>query len=135
MNDGTDAGTSLLFNAAYMGLPYVFNGTIFFSNFSSAEGYELWSYTPTVSGITNISNTQLEMTVYPNPVKNELTLVFEDNSLKQLEIINVLGEVVIKTSTNNLVYKINTENLTNGVYFIRLIDNNNEIKTTKFIKG
>ena len=74
-------------------------------------------------GLTNST-----LAVYPNPAKNTIKI----NGLKTNEsyaIYNTLGAVVKKgTASNNEVIAI--DNLTNGMYFLKLEDN----RTLKFIK-
>ena len=61
-----------------------------------------------------------------------LTIKFRDNIINdQIQIFNPLG-VLIKTIDVSESTKINISDLTNGLYFIRL--KNNQQQTLKFIK-
>lgn len=74
--------------------------------------------------------------IYPNPTKELLNVKTPSNSgfLNSYTISNVLGQI-IQTKTMFTVddYTINTESLSNGVYFIAL-EKGYEKKTFRFIK-
>lgn len=133
VNDGTEAGTSLLFNAPYMSLPYVFNGTIFFSNFSSAEGYELWSYTPLSTGIFAIQNPQAKISIYPNPSNGLLNIELKNNDNSLIEIINILGETVYQEKISMDHETLDIQFLSNGIYTMKVFENEKIISTGKII--
>lgn len=120
VNDGTEIGTSLLFSAPYIGLPYVFNGTIFFSNFSSAEGYELWSYTPTITGISTIQNPQAEISIYPNPTNDQLFVEVVEYKNTTVEILNMEGKLMLQVSMENSKTIMKTETLATGLYLVKV---------------
>ena len=62
--------------------------------------------------------------VYPNPAKDYLTVVTEASSSNpvQLELYNLSGNRMAKYKTNETVYKIQTESLRSGTYYIRIQD-------------
>lgn len=134
VNDGTEAGTSLLFNAPYMGLPYVFNSTIFFSNFSSAEGYELWSYTPVSTGLSAVQNPQAEISIYPNPSTGVFQLNISNipSVNTTVEIYSTTGEKVYGGTIIKQQSEIDISNLSNGIYFVRINDQT-KVYSTKII--
>jgi len=65
----------------------------------------------------NNSNTKT-ISIFPNPANTEINIVFPSSDNAQIEISNVMGEVVIKKENKS---KIDISNLTNGLYFIRII--------------
>ncbi len=72
--------------------------------------------------------------IYPNPASEILNVQLEMlNEATTVSIINALGEVVLteNTTSNNSTLKIN--NLTSGVYFIK-VESKNGSSTKKFIK-
>ncbi|MCK9453150.1 MAG: T9SS type A sorting domain-containing protein [Bacteroidales bacterium] len=74
-----------------------------------------------------------ETTIYPNPGLNRINIK-TDNKELTFELINLNGQYVIRENVNNLK-TINTGFLNSGIYFYRLIDNENEIlETGKWIK-
>lgn len=80
---------------------------------------------------TNVSVASI--TVYPNPVADELNIRFNNAALnnKQLIIYNHLGQVYRKMIINKPVIQVNTKEFTSGLYFISTGDK----KTYKFIKA
>lgn len=77
--------------------------------------------------------------ISPNPVNDYIYLTIRNaiDSKAILSITNLLGEIVFEAnmepSTDNDRYEINTSNLSQGIYFIR-INTNNSIYLTKFVK-
>ena len=74
--------------------------------------------------------------VYPNPVKNELTLRFNNNSNEsaQLEIVDLVGKTLLnkKVLISNGVVKTNIESLSNGTYFVKM-NYRGEVLTSRII--
>lgn len=67
--------------------------------------------------------------VYPNPVKDVLTIKGEN--IKQIMIFNSLGQIVKKLDCNDNTVKVNVESLQNGMYFVNVINGNGEVRTAK----
>ena len=77
-------------------------------------------------------NTELNsVSIYPNPVKDVLNIQGLDTKLNEVAIYTIEGRKVL-TQTANLD-RINTSNLSQGVYFIKLKSSNAE-RTLKIIK-
>ena len=81
-------------------------------------------------------------TIYPNPVRKELSIKIRNNITKDnytLRICDATGRTVydqtkmIETGSNEI--KINVDTLPVGVYFLKIINSKNElVSTEKFIK-
>ena len=72
-----------------------------------------------------------QLTIFPNPVKNNLTIKSNNHSIiKNVVILDLLGKEIIKTQELN----INISNLPNGVYLLKIKGENNKIAIKKFIK-
>lgn len=90
----------------------------------------------TISVITGIKQTNFvyeDFTIYPNPVKNELTVETPNNSSKQHIVIeNIMGQTVFSSAIQNKVI-VDVSTFTTGIYLIKL---NTEKSTTikRFIK-
>jgi hypothetical protein len=78
--------------------------------------------------VTN--NQQNKNFFYPNPAHSELYIVLPAKCSSEIEVMNVIGELVIKSSDQ---YKLDISQLKNGLYFLRVTTSNNQY-TTKFIK-
>ncbi len=73
------------------------------------------------TGINNTVNETLEADVYPNPAKEKVTLSVKGATLKDVTILNVLGEVVYRTELDGkeAEHSINVGALAAGRYIIR----------------
>ncbi len=67
--------------------------------------------------------------VYPNPVKDVLTISGED--MKQVTVYNALGQMVKSINCNDNTVQINVNDLQNGMYFVNVINNNGVMTTSK----
>ena len=85
--------------------------------------------TNVLSGISQISD-EMNICIYPNPVKDEFRINFEGCS--KFDIVDLMGVVVLKGDLHesNIV---STSGLTQGVYLLRFIKANSTL-TKKFIK-
>ena len=63
--------------------------------------------------------------MYPNPVEDKLTISAK-NEIKQLSVVNMLGQTVKTVTPNNRDYQLDLSNLTSGIYFVKAIVNNTE---------
>lgn len=78
--------------------------------------------TPAFEGIT--------ATVFPNPFSNRLQI--ESNTIfKTMELYDVLGKQIFNQSFEN---QINTSNLAQGIYLLRLITEEGEVLVKKVVK-
>ncbi len=69
---------------------------------------------------------------YPNPVKNQL-FIKATNSISQVEIYNLLGQVVMSKKVNQLDTQLDVANLASGTYLMQ-VTINNSVKTFKLIR-
>ncbi|MBC7383260.1 MAG: multicopper oxidase domain-containing protein [Bacteroidia bacterium] len=90
------------------------------------------------TGIINVE--QVHYLLYPNPAINNLTFQFKDAiHFAEVNIINVLGEIILKqtiSNSNSLILDVST--IKEGMYFIQVIERgnteNNRFSIQKFIK-
>ena len=76
-----------------------------------------------------------QMMVYPNPCGDELIISNYQLVIKQLEVIDLLGKVMLTkevSPTYNL--RLTTENLPLGIYFLKATDEKGFVHTAKFVK-
>jgi hypothetical protein len=76
------------------------------------------------------------MLVYPNPVTDVLNINISNSSFKNSEVVvyNVSGAEVLKTNMAKSSAQLNIENLSNGVYLVKVTNQNGFNKTVKFVK-
>ena len=78
----------------------------------------------------------LDVKIYPNPVKDIINIFTEYDSRwigKVIDVIDMNGKIVLKTSIKSSNQSINTSRLAPGVYFIRL-EKDDEKVMRKFVK-
>ena len=75
------------------------------------------------------------ISIYPNPAMDMITIVGSEN-FTHFEVVNLLGQTMVQRSNtdkqNNL--KINVSELSQGTYFIRLKDDENNFIIRKIVK-
>lgn len=83
---------------------------------------------------TKDTTTEKEMQIYPNPVKDIFKIKLNDVKGKvKVSISNLIGQNIIQQNfDNNKEIQINTTNLNNGVYLVK-INNNGKIYTQKIV--
>lgn len=106
---------------------------IVYSGPTTIAGAYIYSY-GTSSGIDDVKNEQT-INIYPNPVSEDLLIDFLESKIIRVEILNVLGEAILIQEISSSTLKINTVELSKGIYFIKTMDENNNISTSKFIKN
>ena len=88
-----------------------------------------------MTAINDVQQVIENMNIYPNPVKENLTLNFtSDKNLNyELEIITISGQVIksqqINSEIGNNSIRVNVESLRQGVYFVKFGN-----QTLKFVK-
>lgn len=92
--------------------------------------------TKSSTGITTVIHSNEDVTLYPNPARNEVNVIFDESmGIRSVAICNLIGKPVSLFKTAGNSAKLNIENLASGIYFIRLMDaNSNPITTRKFTK-
>ena len=100
-------------------------------DFDLVKGYSPVVFSPEVSS----HNTGL--TIYPNPVNEQITIESNDNSqIDELEIFDLFGKSVKSYSPEPGVSKINLNinDLNRGVYMLRIKTNNEFITQKLYIR-
>lgn len=92
------------------------------------DGQEDFSKIVAVYWLTEGKNT---LSIYPNPTHHVLT-VEHTPTVKTFEIVNTLGQVikVVNALVDATQTDINTADLTNGIYFLRV----NQTEVIRFVK-
>jgi hypothetical protein len=122
------------------------------SNFTpgSAAGTftAVYSYTNTSTGCSNTANTSIivaNCTGFSSPTANASLMVFPNPSLhgklklshlygtNTIEVINVLGQVVLKAQSNQEEVELDLSHQANGNYFIKVSASDGSVKTVKIV--
>lgn len=137
-SDGTESGTFQVQdinpggNSVGVAIVYLNNMLIMSANHID-YGAELWRLDNALSTVEYATISKFKM--YPNPVSNNLTI---DGSLTgnyQLEVINNLGQVILKQNQNTSSISLDVSNLTQGLYFLNITSEDGNSQTFKFIKN
>ena len=70
--------------------------------------------------------------IVPNPATNNVTIT-AGNSFHTVEVLSFLGQVVLSQPNTGITAQMDISNLTNGVYFVRIISENGT-SVQKFVK-
>lgn len=117
VTDGTTAGTSKLLDGYGTGNVFVYNNMLFFSNYESATGYELWTLNPGVSGLQKITS-DAKVLVYPNPANSIVNFVIPNHKEAfTVEIYKLSGE---KIRSEQIYKEMDLSNCPKGVYFAKI---------------
>ena len=84
----------------------------------------------------------LQCTVYPNPVTDYLLLNIDDNIVQEYlqtsklsyQLFDTKGQVIATNKIKTTKTKIEMNNLTQGNYLLRIVENDKAIKTFKIVK-
>jgi Secretion system C-terminal sorting domain len=101
--------------------------------------YQALNLTNTPTGIKNVASTIEAVNIYPNPSNAELNINIKSNKAEEITILMLStdGKIVfgnkkqLAAGLNNV--KIETRDLSNGIYNIAIIDANNNSKTIQVV--
>lgn len=79
----------------------------------------------------NEPTVEKEFFLFPNPANETLTINFDQNKNRQIQIFNSIGMLIKEVSVTQTT-QLDVSDLSNGLYFVRL--KNYPKQTTKFIK-
>ena len=103
------------------------------TNGSLAQGVHQPYEISTTLGI-NETTINLELSLYPNPTTNYLTLKVENNTNLSYQLIDLLGKVIANKKVTATSTTIKMEALPKAIYFLKVTRNNQPVKTFKVIK-
>ena len=83
-------------------------------------------------GLTE-NNTIDNTTVFPNPTTGNIFINLNTNSLSEIKITNILGELIYKTTTTKQQIVLDLTNQPKGIYLVKTTDNNQNITNRKII--
>jgi hypothetical protein len=81
---------------------------------------------------TGINNSAIpSLSVYPNPVKDYLTIVSPNNFINSILIFDIAGTLISSENYNESLY---LGNLKSGIYIVKILDANRNVKHIKISK-
>ncbi|OYU95040.1 MAG: hypothetical protein CFE21_12080 [Bacteroidetes bacterium B1(2017)] len=87
------------------------------------------------NAVNEVSSLSANLKLYPNPTSTYTVIEFNDNATSHnVQVVDITGRI-IKTYSNHKynTLRIDREELTSGVYFINVINENNQNGTIKLI--
>jgi hypothetical protein len=109
--------------------------TNFGSNASISQGVQQPFEIQTLLGVENF-NIDLQLSVYPNPTANWLTLDIKNISRDNLQyqLFDLNGKLIISDSIKSQITTFQLESYPTSIYLLEILENNKKIKTYKIIK-
>jgi hypothetical protein len=111
------------------------DGTTYKFNAANSDEKKSDRFELVFTGIEQNSNNTLlknDAVIYPNPAKDRLNII--SNSVKSIQIINNLGQIVLTDSNpQSMLTVMNIDSLQNGIYFVKILSDNSS-QTSTFIK-
>lgn len=112
-------------------------GTDVYTNEKWSDPFDENGNITIIGGTTSTSDlhaTETYFQIYPNPATNQFTISGELN-LYQIQILSVAGQIHQLVNPNGNVHTIDISSLPSGLYFVRILDlNNNLLEVKKIIK-
>ena len=104
-------------------------------SFFHIEG-KLYRFLSKILDCLSIENNEIDnqLNVYPNPAHDQLNIQC-DNNMQSIEIIDIMGRSVKSVANiDGSTYSLNISNLSNAIYFVKVVDDNNQVLVHKIIK-
>jgi hypothetical protein len=84
------------------------------------------------SGIAEIGSAQWKL--YPNPAEDNLNISLQSSQANELFLIDIYGKVILRQEIQGNEVQLNTQNLSNGTYFVHVNFVNGSRSVKSFVK-
>jgi hypothetical protein len=107
------------------------------TNGSVAQGVQQPFEISVVTGLEEAKSITISVTAYPNPTTDYLTLSIDNFEISKLsyQLYDMQGKLLQSEKINDSQTSITMSNLVPATYFLKVIQNNKEVKTFKIIKN
>lgn len=86
------------------------------------------------AGIKELLVNAIISSVYPNPSDNEITIAFTNsNTTHHIVLLDVTGKTITSEVTDQPIFKIKKNNISSGLYFLKITNKAEETITQKII--
>ncbi len=85
------------------------------------------------TGINGNTASLSSVLVYPNPNTGVFTVELNNGSVKNIEVMDLTGRIILSSTSVNDKVDFNINTLANGVYYVR-IQSNNTVEVIKIVK-
>ncbi len=131
-------------NLAGSAITVLASGFLTPSNNSTGPAFGLWAALPTGGNLVQLPSltitsigeqTKLNnlVSLYPNPFNNQLSIKNTSVSDLNINVLDITGKTIINQQSNSEVIELNTSELNNGIYFVRIMSGN-LVATYKIVK-
>lgn len=87
------------------------------------------------TGIKEEKSSNSVITIYPNPTNNSTTIYLSEKENYIIQVYDITGKILLnERNTKTKTHDLNLENITQGIYFIKITDSYNTSITKKIIK-
>ncbi len=83
-------------------------------------------------GINDLSS-ENEISLYPNPTTGKFQISSSTIDIKNIKVMNVIGECVFQSTVNNPKSVIDLSGFEKGIYFVQIIDEKNNVMNKKIV--
>jgi hypothetical protein len=87
-----------------------------------------------ILGINELINIP-DFTVFPNPFSNKLSIESSISIIQSIEIIDILGNTLVTLKPKNSNTSIDTTQLSQGVYLLKIQSNNKQFVVKRILKN
>lgn len=131
--DGSGSGGSISYSVGQIGTT-TNTGT---NGYSAAEGVQQPYEISVVTGIEEDTGFKLECLVYPNPTMDHLTLRIDDTDSEELsyQLYDLQANLLEDEKLSSKETIISMEKLVPAIYFLKITDNQKEVKIFKIVKN
>ncbi len=106
------------------------------NGYSVAEGVQQPFEISVVNGLEESKIDNLHLSLYPNPVNDILTIKVDNTNEKvSYQLYDIKGELLRTKELISLETQIQTNSLAPSTYFLKVVNENETIKTFKVIKN
>jgi hypothetical protein len=114
----------------------VFYYTLAGDNVTLLQGVQQPYEISVISGMENAGGISLDCMVYPNPTMDKLTMKVDsfDPGNLSFQLFNPNGKLLVNKKLTGKETTISLGNLMPGIYFLKVLDKQKEIKTFKIVK-
>jgi len=110
------------------------------TNGSTAQGVQQPYEISVVSGIEQAQGISLNVSAYPNPAMDFLTLKIDASNSLNIQSISywlydISGKLLENKKVTGIETNISMKNIPAAAYFLKVTDNNKEVKTFNIIKN
>lgn len=95
----------------------IYNVTVFDANNCNSSQEINVGY---IENNSNIDAENYSYSIYPNPIKDLLTIKFENDVPENIEVINMLGKTICQTNNISTINSLDLSSYNSGIYFIKL---------------